>query len=428
MAFPQTPTAYAMASRANSIHNSAQRLLAKSGDKGFVATFRQNGARLIARIDPILAKCDDTECSATFRQNVGWVASANYPHSGEVRLHETSMLQRYLLIWLLALCGLSYNWPRIQATASWLGDPFAVTTGNVMSVLIAGVMFAVGLMLPRNEVAEMRHRWPAVIYGTAIQYTVMPLASFTIGKLLKLDAETFAGVALVGCVPGAMASNVLTLNARGHTSYSVSLTTAATLLSPLTVPLLLSWCLGSNAQTSVPWLTTSRNLLLTVVLPVVVGHLISRRCAGWERTVNRVGALAANLIILWVIATVVGNAREKFADLRTELLGALLAVNLIGYVAGYVGGWAARLPETMRRALTIEIGMQNAGLGALLATQLFGPQSAATIPPAIYTFGCMATGTLLANAWARLEPRGGSQKTVSLGAGLEPTGDSMRHG
>ena len=78
-------------------------------------------------------------------------------------------------------------------------------------------------------------------------------------------------------------------------------------------------------------------------------------------------------------------------------------MNLLGYFAGYGGGWGLRLPEPMRRALTLEIGMQNAGLGATLAANYFSPEAA--IPAAIYTFGCMFTGTILAKIWAsRAEP------------------------
>jgi len=72
----------------------------------------------------------------------------------------------------------------------------------------------------------------------------------------------------------------------------------------------------------------------------------------------------------------------------------LLGLNLLGYLAGYLGGKALRLPSGMERARTLEIGMQNAVLEALLSANLFG--DAESLPPALYTFGCMATGTVLA--------------------------------
>jgi BASS family bile acid:Na+ symporter len=110
--------------------------------------------------------------------------------------------------------------------------------------------------------------------------------------------------------------------------------------------------------------------------------------------------LIANLAILWIIAAVVGLTRDKLAQFDVVIVGALLGVNLLGYTAGYAGGLGLKLDESMRRALTLEVGMQNAGLGAMLATELFSDKPGVAIAPAMYTFGCMLTGTILARIWA----------------------------
>ena len=88
-----------------------------------------------------------------------------------------------------------------------------------------------------------------------------------------------------------------------------------------------------------------------------------------------------------------------------KIAASILAINLGGYLIGYCSGTAFRFPEAMRRALTLEVGMQNAGLGAMLATTLFtGEEHAAVaIAPAMYTFGCMLTGTILAQVWAGMK-------------------------
>jgi BASS family bile acid:Na+ symporter len=212
------------------------------------------------------------------------------------------------------------------------------------------------------------------------------------------------GVVMVGCVPGAMASNVLTLIAGGNVSYSVSLTTSATLLSPIVAPLLLKLALGQ--WVNFPALKVSVQLCWMVVGPVVAGHLLSRYYKSWAAVARRIGPTVANLTILWIIAVVVAKNRNTIGDFEngtSTILGlifALIAVNLMGYVSGYTGGWLMRLPEGMRRALTLEVGLQNAGLGTVLAMDLFGKDPRIAIAPALYTFGCMFTGTILARAWA----------------------------
>ncbi|MFH1921532.1 MAG: bile acid:sodium symporter family protein [Planctomycetota bacterium] len=310
-----------------------------------------------------------------------------------------TQLERFLLVWLTLVGLAAYFW---EPCFPDLPDPFRSTAGY-LNYLFAVTMFAIGSILPRDEIEQVLRRWPTVLGGTAIQYLTMPLLAYGFGRLFGLSDELMIGVVMVGCVPGAMASNVLTLVARGTVSYSLSLTTSATLLSPVVVPLVLWLALGQ--WVSFPVGEVSWKLCWMVVLPVVAGHLLSRRFAGWFALARGLGPIIANLTILWIIAVVVAGNREKLLQLDARLPVALLLVNLGGYAAGLLGGFAMRLSDPMRRALTLEIGMQNAGLGTVLAVELFGRSSASSIPPALYTFGCMFTGIIVARLWVELGRR-----------------------
>ena len=314
----------------------------------------------------------------------------------------SEVLQRFLLLWLLLSSWLSLQWPSASAAlpVRFRVDPFLITA-PYLPWLIAITMFAIGLMLPRDEVNQLARRGKCVFGGTLIQYTVMPLLAFAMGRIWQLEGDYFVGIIMVGCVPGAMASNVLTLNARGNTSYSVSLTTMATLLSPFVVPVVMRIALSTEESVTIDPLRTSSMLALTVVGPVITGHAVARLWRQGEPMFRVWGARTANLAILWIISVVVGLNRAELMNFRIDVVAALLSVNVVGYVVGYLGGTGFRLPEPMRRALTLEVGMQNAGLGATLATQLFPDRHAIAIAPALYTFGCMVTGTMLAHGWAR---------------------------
>jgi BASS family bile acid:Na+ symporter len=304
------------------------------------------------------------------------------------------MLERLLLLWLTLLSLVAYFWDR------WLPgvwDPF-VDTRPLLDLLIGLTMFAIGSLLPKDEVRQVARQWPTVLSGTAVQYASMPLLAYLIARAFGFEGATLTGIIMVGCVPGAMASNVLTLAARANVSYSVSLTTSATLLSPLMVPLALKLTLGQWRP--VPVGEVGLSLLLTVVSPVVLGYASARLWPRCDAVARRWGATVANLTILWIIAIVVGLNRERLGNFAPTILVALLVVNLAGYLAGNAGGRLLRLPPSMRRALTLEVGMQNAGLGTFLVLTIFEDEPAAAIPTAIYTFGCMFTGTVLARLWA----------------------------
>ncbi len=315
------------------------------------------------------------------------------------------MLQRFLLLWLTVLGLLAYF------SRQWLANEYnpLLLSAPGLRYLFAVTMLAVGSLLPHDEIRRVAQRWPTVLGGTAIQYASMPFLAYGMGRLFGLEGAWLAGVIMVGCVPGAMASNVLTLVARGNVSYSVSLTASATLLSPLVVPFALWIALSQWVEISV--LKESWQLCWMVVIPVVAGHLLSRRNATWNRVATRWGPTMANLAILWIIAVIVADKSGHFSDVGARLLLALLAINVGGYLIGTVGGYALRVTGPMRRALTLEIGMQNAGLGAVLAQETFGEQSPEAIVPTLYMFGCMFTGTLLARLWAEF----GGQKEQAVG-------------
>ncbi len=303
------------------------------------------------------------------------------------------MLQRYILIWLILTCGLAFIWPEFGLTF----DPFLSAGSSAINPLIMLTMFCVGALLPIEEVDLIFRRWPTVLIVTSIQYFSMPLLAWLVVKATNPDPQIAVGILIVGCVPGAMASNVLTLTANGNVSYSVSLTTSATMLSPLVVPLTL-WLTVDSEINYNGW-DAVKVLLYQVVLPVIAGHLLSRMSSHFRQVARISGSTIANVAIIIIIAIAIAGKRSEMTQASLYLLISLAFINAGGYLAGYFGGRTFGLPETMRRALTLEVGMQNAGAGIVLARQLFGNDSPAVIPCVLYTFGCMLTGTLLATVW-----------------------------
>ncbi|QDV49112.1 bile acid:sodium symporter family protein [Gimesia fumaroli] len=308
------------------------------------------------------------------------------------------MLQRFLLFWLILLSVVAVFWDRMIPVDF---HPFH-DSQPYLPYLFTATMFVIGSLLPGNEVRDVFRRWHTVLSGTFVQYTVMPGLAFLMSLFFLDQPELRIGVILVGCVPGAMASNVLTLAARGNVSYSVCLTTSATLLSPLFVPLVLYLAVSGTDIDALALAQDSFVKLLTqVVLPVIFGHLLSQLHHGFSRLMQMFGPTFANLSILWIIATIISLNQQRLQNVFLSLAVALLVINLLGYVLGYLAGGVIKLNEPMRRALTLEVGMQNAGLGAVLAGQLFPGKELIALPPALYMFGCMLTGTILAQLWSR---------------------------
>ena len=305
------------------------------------------------------------------------------------------ILTKYLLLWLTLTCLLAFYWDHLPITQS-LPDPFLISKG-VMQGLISVAMLVIGSLLPMEEIKQVAHRWPKVLGGTATQFLTMPFLAFLAAKLFHLEGPYFVGVILVGCVPGAMASNLLTMIGHGNVSYSVGLTTSSTLLSPLVVPLLLAFFLRKHIP--IDWSEMALTLLLTVVLPVAVGFTLSRLCSKWKKSADFAGESVGNIVIIWIIASVVAVNRKSFDLSVLTLLAPLSLLNFGGYFGGWLGGKILNIDFRMSRALMIEVGMQNAGLGAFLAKKYFSDTPQTALCCALYTFGCMFTGILLVESF-----------------------------
>lgn len=244
--------------------------------------------------------------------------------------------------------------------------------------------------LVRAEHRESFRRAPLrPILGLICQYTVMPLTAWLISLAFQEPALRI-GIVLVGCMPGAIASNVMTLLFKGDLILSITLTTLATLTCPL---ILAFWLpLLAGARLEVPAGSLAVSAVWMVLLPAAAGILLRTYLPKFPRWWDRMAALVASVAIVLIIMVVVAANRERLAETGPFLMAALVTLNLSAYGVAYLAGGVLGWPPAQRRTLVIEVGMQNAGLGSVLAMAHLG--QAAAIPSAFYTALCVLTAAM----------------------------------
>ena len=265
---------------------------------------------------------------------------------------------------------------------------------KVINYLLGVVMFGMGLTLRLQDFKIVFSRPKDVVIGCLAQFTVMPLLAWALSRLFQLDEALALGVVLVGCCPGGTASNVITYLAKGDLALSVGMTGVSTLLAPFLTPLL-TWALaGKSVNVDVSSMFLS--ILWVVILPIVVGLTIK---ALWprftEKAVDYLPAFSSVAIALIVAIIIAANADKLLAGGLVIVLVVMLH-NICGLGVGYLIGRLLGLSEPKKRAISIEVGMQNSGLASSLATLHFAAYPLATIPGAIFSVWHNISGAVVA--------------------------------
>ena len=265
---------------------------------------------------------------------------------------------------------------------------------TAINYMLGMVMFGMGLTLNLQDFKIVFSRPKDVIVGCLAQFTVMPLLAWGLAQLFQLDEALALGVVLVGCCPGGTASNVITYLAKGDLALSVGMTGVSTLLAPLLTPLL-TWALaGKSIQVDVASMFLS--IFCVVILPIVVGLLVKWLWPNFtQRAIDYLPAFSS-LAIAFLVAVVIAANAEKLLAGGLVIVVVVILHNVFGLSLGYLIASLLRMSDSKRRAVSIEVGMQNSGLASSLATIHFAAYPLATIPGAIFSVWHNLSGAAVA--------------------------------
>jgi len=256
--------------------------------------------------------------------------------------------------------------------------------------LFAATMFALGIVLKPQEAQSALKKPTTIIVGVCAQYTIMPLLGFMAASIAVsqgLSPAIALGFIIVGCAPGAMASNVITYLAGGAVAFSIAMTLLATTLSPLLTPLLVE-SLGGELL-PIPFWPMMQTIALTVVLPLILGMLMRPFLGRYQQQAEHLAPALAAIAIIIICAYAVAANAERIAELSLWLLLLVVILNGLGYLLGWAIGSIFGFDFSYKITMAIEIGMQNAGLGVALALKHFAPETA--LPGALFAVWCILT-------------------------------------
>lgn len=289
-------------------------------------------------------------------------------------------------LWALAASLVALYRP---AAFTWFDGPF-ITIG------LGAIMLSMGLTLTVEDFRRVAQRPRLVALGVALQYVVMPSLGWTFASLLHLPTPLAVGLILVSCCPGGVASNVISYIALADVPLSVSMTAVSTLLSAIMTPALTTVLASSRVEVPAGGLLI--NTVQVVIVPIVAGVTLRRYARRLTRAVLPVAPLLAVVLITLIVASIIGANRGDILKSGGRLTVAVFLLHSCGFLLGYALSRLLKSGVVSARTISIEVGMQNSGLGVVLANRNF-PDPLTAVPSAISSLFHSLIGSLLAAVW-----------------------------
>jgi BASS family bile acid:Na+ symporter len=297
-----------------------------------------------------------------------------------------SLITRYFTFWIIGFSIFTYMYPDHFKRLIYL-----------IPLSLGVIMFGMGTTLSGQDFKRVLLRPLEVAIGFLLQYGFMPLAGFVLANIFGLKPLIAAGVVLVGSCPGGTASNVITYLARGDVALSVTLTSVSTIMSPVLTPLFTYIYAGQWID--VPAFKLFITATEIIILPIALGLGIRSLYGEKVKLSAEFLPLLSSAAIIFIVGVIVAANADSISrvGLRTGLV--VIIHNVLGLAVGFGVARLAGMDMKKAKAVSIEVGMQNSGLGVALAGTYFG--ALAALPAAIFSVWHNISGSALAWWWSR---------------------------
>ncbi|CRF32530.1 Uncharacterized sodium-dependent transporter YocS [Brachyspira suanatina] len=295
---------------------------------------------------------------------------------------------KYMSVIVLVVAAVSLFFPKSVS--------FIKTT--YVNYLLMTAMFCMGITLKVEDFKVLFTRPKDIAIGAIAQFTIMPLLAFLLSLAFRLPPELAIGVILVGTCPGGISSNVITYLAKGDVPLSVGMTSVSTILAPLATPLLTLLYAGEKIDVNAVSMFIS--ILQVVILPIVLGFIINKFFHKFVDHFKDVLPLISVVAVVAIVAAVVSANSQRLMQVGHLVVIVIIIHNTLGYMLGYFLGKVCKFNNAKCKTISIEVGMQNAGLASSLASTHFAYMALAAVPGAIGSVWHCISGSIVANIMA----------------------------
>ncbi|WP_226667292.1 bile acid:sodium symporter family protein [Microbulbifer aggregans] len=275
-----------------------------------------------------------------------------------------------------------------------------------LNAVLAFMMFGVSLGLRTSDFANILRRPVAPVTGLVAQFLLLPAITCLVTWLLDISPGLALGMILVSCCPGGTFSNVMTWIGRANVATSVSMTAVSSLVAVVMTPFNFAFYGNLNPSTrdalqaiSLP----AENMVLVVVavlaVPMLLGMLIGARYPGFAQKSERFFRTASLGVFLLFVVVSFSKHWETALSIAGAVLVLVIAHNALAFLIGDLSGRVARLRVADRRAVTMEVGIQNSGLALAILFTFYPGAGEMLVVAGFWGVWHLVSGLSLAGYW-----------------------------
>ena len=257
------------------------------------------------------------------------------------------------------------------------------------------VMFLMGMTLELIDFKKILKKPSLFFFVTFLQFTIMPVTAFVLVKTFNIPSELALGIIILGCCPGGTASNLITYLCNGNVALSIVCTFFSTIVSVFLTPILIFLLSSKNINIDV--IPLIKSLFLIVFLPVFLG-LFFKIFIPMERVIKFLPKIS-EFLIAFIIGIIFSLNLSHINQLSYSLISCIVLHNLIGLSTGFFVGNFLGLSLKEKKTISIEVGMQNSGLGMALSIIHFSKIVA--LPSAIFSLWHNISAVGLVYCWKK---------------------------
>ena len=309
--------------------------------------------------------------------------------------------------WLAANASLTVI--AVAVLTFFVPDLFGWVRGNTQTVILGIIMLTMGLTLTTQDFRILARRPFDIFIGACAQFLIMPCVAYLLVHVFRLEPALALGILLVGCCPGGVSSNIMSFLCHGDVAFSVGMTSASTLLAPVMTPLLMQLTAGEIIE--IDTMGMFLNILIVTIIPVSIGcflnYTYSKRDSFpvVQSIMPGLSVTCLACIVGGVVSTVHDDLVARGLVLFLWTFAVVFCHNTLGYLLGWTAGRLSGFTTAKKRTISIEVGMQNAGLATVLAGTFFSAQPLAVLPCAISCVWHSISGTIVAGLFAKYDKR-----------------------